>query len=738
MRKTQTIVIGAGPAGLTAAYLLSKAGQSVTVIERDSRYVGGISRTVDYKGFLFDIGGHRFFSKSREVEDLWTELLPDDMLNRPRSSRIYYNGKFFAYPLKAGDALRNLGFVTAALCALSYARARAFPRKNPENFEEWVTNEFGARLFRIFFKTYTEKVWGMSCRDISADWAAQRIKGLSLATAVANAFGWERRIRAPRETIKTLINSFRYPRKGPGMLWESCARKTIAQGGVIEMGWKVVACERDERAGEWRVAAIDGRQQRREFSADHVISTAPLRELVQGLVPPVSARALAAAGSLKYRDFLTVALILRDRNVFSDNWIYIHDPGVKVGRIQNFKSWSPEMIPDPALTCYGLEYFCFEGDGLWAAEDAALVALATDELVKIGLAARADVLDGCVVRQAKAYPVYDGGYKAGVRAIRDEIGARYPNLHVVGRNGMHKYNNQDHSMMTAMLCVKNILAGRPLYDLWEVNDDAQYHESGRTDTPELGVRAVPGAIAPVPRTLSVIVPVFNEIATARSALDAIVAKQIPGWEIEIILVESTSTDGTRDVVLGYREHPRVKLILEDRPYGKGHAVRAGLAQATGAVILIQDADLEYDLADYEVLLAPIVAGRQAFVLGSRHGQGGFAIRRFSDQPLHAFVLNAAHWTFTLLLNASLGIWLRDPFTMYKVFRRDCLEGLTFECDRFDFDWELLIKLVRKGYRPIEIPISYHSRSFKEGKKIRIFRDPLTWIRAMVKSRLAKL
>jgi glycosyltransferase involved in cell wall biosynthesis len=241
-----------------------------------------------------------------------------------------------------------------------------------------------------------------------------------------------------------------------------------------------------------------------------------------------------------------------------------------------------------------------------------------------------------------------------------------------------------------------------------------------------------------PRKLSVIVPIFNEIATARLALDGIVAKEIPGWDIEIVMIESNSTDGTRDVVLGYQEHPRVKVILEDRPYGKGHAVRAGLEQATGAVILIQDADLEYDLADYEVLLAPIVAGRQAFVLGSRHGQGGFAIRRFSDQPLQALALNLAHWGFTILLNASLGIWLHDPFTMYKVFRRDCLKGLTFECDRFDFDWELLIKLVRKGYRPIEIPISYRSRSFKEGKKVRMFRDPLTWMRALVRSRFVKL
>ena len=238
--------------------------------------------------------------------------------------------------------------------------------------------------------------------------------------------------------------------------------------------------------------------------------------------------------------------------------------------------------------------------------------------------------------------------------------------------------------------------------------------------------------------LSVIVPVYNERATAKAALDALMAKTIPGVEMEIIIVESNSTDGSREVVLGFRDDPRVRLILEEGPRGKGHAVRAGFAAATGDILLIQDADLEYDLADYEALLSPIIAGRQAFVLGSRHGRGGWAIRKFDDQPFRGVVLNLAHWTFTLLLNAALGIWLRDPFTMYKVFRRDCLEGLTFECDRFDFDWELLIKLVRKGYRPVEIPVTYRSRSFKEGKKIRMWRDPLTWLRALVKYRFARL
>lgn len=238
--------------------------------------------------------------------------------------------------------------------------------------------------------------------------------------------------------------------------------------------------------------------------------------------------------------------------------------------------------------------------------------------------------------------------------------------------------------------------------------------------------------------LSVVVPIYNEAATVRTALDAILAKAVPGWRLEIILVESNSNDGTRAIVQSYASHPRVKLILEDRARGKGHAVRAGFKAATGDVILIQDADLEYDLNDYDILLAPLSAGRQSFVLGSRHGQGGWAIRQFSDQPVQALILNSAHWGFTFLINASLGVWLRDPFTMYKVFRRECLDGLTFECNRFDFDWELLIKLIRKGHEPIEIPISYKSRSFKEGKKISMFRDPVTWLWALAKFRFQRI
>jgi protoporphyrinogen oxidase len=490
----RVVVIGAGPAGLTAAYLLSKRGTPVTVLESDPTYVGGLSRTVSYKGFSFDIGGHRFFSKASAVEDLWTEILPNDLLQRPRASRILYRGKFYSYPLKAFEALANLGIVESTLCLLSYLGAKISPVANPTNFEDWVSNNFGSRLYRIFFKTYTEKVWGMSCREISADWAAQRIKGLSLRSAIQHALAPRPKTVDRTRVIKTLIDSFRYPRKGPGMMWDAAAAKTKAAGGQVLLGHRVLGVEKG--SGTFSVEAERPDGSRATFTAEHVISSAPIRELFAGISPAPSPEAKRAAEALSYRDFITVALILRERNLFDDNWIYIHDPGVKVGRVQNFKSWSPEMVPDPAMACFGLEYFCFEGDGMWNSPDKNLIALATRELVQLGLAKEGDVQDGCVVRQRKAYPVYDEHYRDNVDVVRKEIAQRYPGLHLVGRNGMHKYNNQDHAMMTALITVENILAGRTVRDPWNVNQDAEYHEAGEAGAEsELGVRDVPERVS---------------------------------------------------------------------------------------------------------------------------------------------------------------------------------------------------------------------------------------------------
>jgi protoporphyrinogen oxidase len=498
MNGPSVAIVGAGPAGLTAAYLLSKAGVRATALEADPTYVGGISRTATYKGFSFDIGGHRFFSKSAEVEALWTELLPNDLLQRPRSSRIYYGGKFYSYPLKATEALFKLGVVEAGLCVASYAAARAFPVPSPTNLEDWVSNQFGKRLFNIFFKTYTEKVWGMSCKEISADWASQRIKGLSLSAAIRNAV-LPSKPKGRGEVIKTLIDSFRYPRRGPGMMWEACAARVREMGNEVRLGQRVTGCAYDAATRSWTVEHVDAGGTKHTLVADHVISSAPIRDLMRGLAPRLSERASAAAEALRYRDFITVVLIVRDRDAFSDNWIYIHDPTVRVGRIQNFKSWSPEMVPDPKMACYGLEYFCFEGDGLWTSPDEDLIDRAKREMAQIGLLNPEDVVDGCVVRQTKAYPVYDHGYAENVDVVRRELAERFPCLHLVGRNGMHKYNNQDHAMMTSMLCVKNILAGKNLYDLWAVNQDAEYHEADvRSSGPDIGLRAVPTRVSPRP------------------------------------------------------------------------------------------------------------------------------------------------------------------------------------------------------------------------------------------------
>lgn len=475
-----TFVIGAGPAGLTTAYCLTKETPSVIVIEKDPVYVGGISRTVRHGNFLFDIGGHRFFSKSREVVDLWHEILPDDFITRPRLSRIYYGGNFYSYPLSAFQALRNLGIFTSAACMLSYAWARAFPVGSPRSFHDWIRNQFGERLFQIFFKTYTEKVWGMSCDEISADWAAQRIKGLDLRVAIVNAlkhsFGLKPKAAAAGgDVVKSLIETFQYPRKGPGMMWDAAAARIRERGGQVLMGRELVELAYDEVHKLWRIAVATSDGKRENYTARHVVSSAPVRELVQKLSPkPIS---LLHARELRYRDFLTVALMMNKTDVFADNWIYIHDPSVKVGRVQNFGSWSPEMAP-AGMTCLGLEYFCFEGDGLWTMSDEELMELAKSEVTKVGLAAAADVVDGCVVRQPKAYPVYDDAYREHMAMIRLDLEQSYPTLHLIGRNGMHKYNNQDHAMMTAMLTARNILAGERVHDIWQVNEDAEYHEAG--------------------------------------------------------------------------------------------------------------------------------------------------------------------------------------------------------------------------------------------------------------------
>jgi len=469
----KVIVIGAGPAGLTAAYQLSKAGVPSVVLEKD-RVVGGLCRTVNYKGFLFDIGGHRFFTKVKVVEDLWREILGEaDFVPRRRLSRIHYNGRLFYYPLRFWNALFGLGFWNSLLILLSYFKAQLFPEKPEETFETWVSNRFGERLYRIFFKTYTEKVWGIPCSEITADWAAQRIKGLSLLQALKSILIKQER-RDKNAVIKTLIDSFHYPTRGPGMMWEKAARLAEDRGSSVRLGVQIEKIFHSGTRVEVVEILADGRRER--VPGSHFISSMPIRELIGRLEPAAPLEVHRAARSLHYRDFIVVALIANRSEVFPDNWIYIHEPGARVGRIQNFKNWSPEMVPDAAKTCLGLEYFCFEGDELWTLSDHDLIELGKKELERLGLVRAEEIEDGAVVRVHKAYPVYDSSYQESLRIIREFL-APIANLQLVGRNGMHKYNNQDHAMLTAMLAVENILGAH--HDLWKVNVDQEYHEEVR-------------------------------------------------------------------------------------------------------------------------------------------------------------------------------------------------------------------------------------------------------------------
>ncbi|MGA3562318.1 NAD(P)/FAD-dependent oxidoreductase [Melissospora conviva] len=465
-----TVIIGAGPAGLTAAYELLRRDRRARVFEADD-VIGGISRTVERDGWRFDIGGHRFFTKVPRVEEFWHEILPDeDFLLRPRMSRIYYRGGLYDYPLRAVNALRNLGLLEAARCMGSYARARLRPPKDQSHFEGWVSARFGWRLYSIFFKTYTEKVWGMPADQLQADWAAQRIKNLSLAKAVLNAL-------LPRRNSKdvtSLIEEFQYPKLGPGMMWERCTDRVRDLGGEVTLRHRVSRVHRDpQRRRATGVTVDDGNGPRRE-QADHVVSSMPISELVRVMDPPAPPPVRAAADDLRYRDFLTVALVVPSEFSFPDNWIYVHDPGARVGRIQNFGSWSPYLVKD-GHTCLGLEYFVFENDDMWNSPDADLIALATSELEQLGLVRPGCVGSGHVVRMPKAYPVYDERYQPNVEVIREWLAAQVPNVHPVGRNGMHRYNNQDHSMLTAMLVAENIADGAE-HDVWSVNVEQDYHE----------------------------------------------------------------------------------------------------------------------------------------------------------------------------------------------------------------------------------------------------------------------
>lgn len=463
-------IIGAGPAGLTAAYELQKrSDRHQPVLFESGDLVGGIARTESYKGYRFDIGGHRFFTKVGEVEEMWHEVMGGDFIIVPRMSRIFYRNKFYHYPLKMFNALSNIGVYEAGRIMLSYAKWRVRPSPVEDSFEQWVINRFGGRLYMHFFRSYTQKVWGIPPSEIRADWAAQRIKNLSLFKAVINA------ITGANDTA-SLIEEFHYPRLGPGMMWEKVRDLVIGKGGKLSMNARVRRLKREgERVVSLEVEhrAPDGSMHTEDVAVDHVINSMPVRELIEAFDPPPPDEVIAAANRLSYRDFLIVTLILDHADPFPDNWIYIHSPQVKVGRIQNFRAWSKEMLPDPDRASIGMEYFCQEGDGLWTMSNEELIALASAELEKLGLAKASTVIDGTVIRQEKAYPVYDGDYRDALDTVAAWLN-KLENFQTVGRNGLHRYNNQDHSMLTAMLAARNILGEK--HDVWTVNVERSYHE----------------------------------------------------------------------------------------------------------------------------------------------------------------------------------------------------------------------------------------------------------------------
>ena len=466
----QVVIIGAGPAGLTAAYQLQKHGITSTVLEASGE-VGGISRTVRRDNWRFDIGGHRFFTKVQPVEELWHEILPDeDFLLRPRKSRIFYKGKYYDYPIKAANALRNLGPIEATRCVCSYAAARIRPPKDQTNYEGWLVARFGWRLYRTFFKTYTEKVWGIPVKEMPADWAAQRVKSLSLGKAIANALMPKRN----QKDITSLIEEFQYPKYGPGMMWEVCRDKVVAAGSAVAMD-RTVRTVRHAEGRATTVVAADGTGNLTEYPCTDVVSSMPISQLVDAMDPPAPDDVRAAAHDLRYRDFLTVALVVpADKIPWDDNWIYIHDPTVRTMRIQNFGSWSPYLVAE-GKNVLGLEYTAKEGDSSWTAPDDELIEDAKRELAYLGLVEARDVEQGYVVRQLKAYPIYDDRYAANVEVLRKWLDTEAANVHPVGRNGMFRYNNQDHSMYTALLTAENIALGTT-HDVWTVNVEEDYHE----------------------------------------------------------------------------------------------------------------------------------------------------------------------------------------------------------------------------------------------------------------------
>ncbi|MCL4502912.1 MAG: NAD(P)/FAD-dependent oxidoreductase [Deltaproteobacteria bacterium] len=468
MSDLRPVIIGGGPAGISAAHALAERRLPCLLLEKDQQ-MGGLCKTVKYKGFRCDIGGHRFFTKNKEIQALWEQTLPADFLVRQRLSRIYYRGKFFYYPLRVGNALSGLGPLVSSKIVLSYLKARAFPVKPEVSFADWVSNRFGKILFNIFFKTYTEKVWGISCTTLSADWAAQRIRNLSLGRALINAMGLQNRGK-----VASLIDSFHYPRLGPGQMYEDMCRRLSSNGGEIRRDQEVVEVRHTQ--GKVTEVLTRGRGHDQLTSCSHCFSSMPISELVLRMSPRPPEAVLTAARNLRYRSIITVNLLFKTKTTLPDNWIYLHSPEVTAGRLQLYENWSPAMVPRAGTSSAGFEYFCFEGDALWNSADSELINIARQDQSHLKFYNQEDFLDGFVVRYAKAYPMYEDGYEKHLGLIKDWL-AQFSNLYCIGRYGQFRYNNMDHSMLTGILAARAMLGEN--VDPWSVNAEGEYIEEKR-------------------------------------------------------------------------------------------------------------------------------------------------------------------------------------------------------------------------------------------------------------------
>ncbi|MFH1850308.1 MAG: NAD(P)/FAD-dependent oxidoreductase [archaeon] len=469
MHKTHILIIGAGPAGLACAHELSAKGAhryKADILEADEQ-VGGLSKTADFDGYRYDLGSHRFFSKIKDVNDLWNHALKDNFIAVKRYSRIYYMNQFYDYPLRIRDVVYKLGLPESLIMGFSYLKMRLFPFKEEKNFSEWISNRFGRRLYETFFKTYTEKVWGMPCDQISAEWAAQRIRKLSLFSVIRNS------IQGSDDRVKSLIREFRYPRYGSGMMYDS-----LRHGIETHPDFRVITGSKVDRLtyrnGRW-VAGIKGKNGRSAKAYDHVVSTMPLPELISCTDhTPEKIRTLAAR--LRFRSLIVVCLVFSEPNIFKDTWIYLHDSSVKSNRLQVLNNWGPDMVAASSHSSYGCEYICSEGDYIWNMADKELIGLAINELklIKI-IPERSNCIKANVLRARDAYPVYDGHYSNGIASLRKTV-RHMPNLQVAGRGGMFRYNNMDHSIYTGILAARNIVEGREQHDLWRVSQDNEYCE----------------------------------------------------------------------------------------------------------------------------------------------------------------------------------------------------------------------------------------------------------------------